>query len=61
MNISSVESSAQYATMSAATSVSAAIDAKVLDQVKAEGQDSVELINSAASPAQAGHAVSLYA
>jgi hypothetical protein len=61
MNISSVGSPAQYATMAAADSVSASVDGSVLNEVKAEGQDTVDLINSAASQPQAGHALSVYA
>lgn len=59
MNISSAASPAQYATMNSPSTESAAVVDKVLDQEKTDGQDTVELIASAAPP-RAG-SLSVYA
>jgi hypothetical protein len=61
MNISSVGSSAQYMAQAASDSEGVAVMGKVLDQQKAEGQDTVELIASAAAPPSNGHSLSVYA
>jgi hypothetical protein len=61
MNISSVGSSVQYAVAGADSSAGAAVMGKVLDQEKAQAQDTVELIASAGAQPPEGHTLSVYA
>jgi hypothetical protein len=61
MNISSIGSSVQYATLSANNEASAAVVGKVLDQEKTDGQNAVQLIDSADPKGSSGHSLSVYA
>jgi hypothetical protein len=61
MNISSVGSSLQYMAAAGTDTEGALVMGKVLDQAKVEGQDTQELIASAAPAPQSGHALSVYA
>jgi len=62
MNISSVGSPAQYvAQLDPGSGVSAAVAGKELGQVKIDGEEALDLIQSADPSTDGGHSVSVYA